>query len=129
MHIEHVAWQVEDPHTVADWYVHHLGFTIKRSAHEPVPVVFMADSSNRMLIEIYNNPKAPILDYAQLDPLQLHLAFTSEDISTDTQRLIAAGCKLVQEIGNGSPETDHITMFRDPFGFAIQLCRRADPMV
>lgn len=129
MQIEHIAWQVDDPHKVADWYVNHMGFTIKRSAHEPVPVVFMADGSDRIMLEIYNNPKASILDYANLDPLQLHLAFTSQDIPADMHRLIAAGCTFVQEIGDGSSDTDHIIMLRDPFGFAIQLCRRADPMV
>ncbi len=129
MNIEHIAWQVENPHIVADWYVKHLGFTIKRSAQEPVPVVFMADGSNRMMIEIYNNPDAAILDYAKLDPLQLHLAFTSLDIPSDSQRLIKAGCNFVQEIGDGSSDNDHIIMLRDPFGFAIQLCRRAKPML
>ena len=129
MKIEHMAWQVLDPHAVAAWYVEHLGFTIKRSAREPVPVVFMADGSGQVMIEVYCNPKAPVFDYAKLDPLQLHLAFVSDDIPGDTHRLLSAGCELVQEIGDGSPDADHITMLRDPFGFAIQFCRRAEPMV
>lgn len=129
MNIEHIAWQVQDPHAVAHWYVKHLGFTIKRSAREPVPVVFMADSSDQIMIEIYNNPKAAIFDYEQLDPLQLHLAFKCDQVTSESKRLLEAGCTQVQEIGDGSPGTDHIMMLRDPFGFAIQLCRRAEPMV
>lgn len=129
MKIEHVAWQVRDPFKVAAWYVQHLGFSIRKSAREPVPVIFMADSSGSVMLEIYNNPKAPILDYATMDPLQLHLAFACPDIPGTTKRLLAADCTIIQEIGDGSPEIDHIMLLRDPFGFAIQLCRRVKPML
>lgn len=129
MRIEHVAWQVNDPAAVADWYCRHLGFTVKRAADAPHPVRFIADGSGRVMLEVYHNPKAPVFDYAALDPLQLHLAFACDDIDGTVERLTAAGCALVETIGDGSPDADHIAMLRDPFGFAIQFCRRAEPMV
>ena len=33
--IEHLAWNVEDPISVARWYVENLGFTIKRQIDAP----------------------------------------------------------------------------------------------
>ncbi len=129
MEIEHIAWQVEAPRAVAEWYCAHLGFTIKRHVDNEAQAYFLADGSGRVMIEIYHNPRVPVLDYAALDPLQLHLAFRCEDIPGTASRLTDAGCTVVEQIGDGSPDADHILMLRDPFGFAIQFCRRARPMV
>ncbi len=127
MKIEHVAYQVPDPAAAADWYVRHFDFEIKRSADQPVPVRYVADSSGTVMIEIYNNPKAPIPDYASMDPLVLHLAFKSEDVAGDRQRLIEAGATPVGEITD--VRGDQLAMLRDPWGVPIQLCKRAEPMV
>lgn len=129
MRIEHVAWQVENPGAVAAWYCKHLGFTIKRHVDNEAQAYFLADASDRVMIEIYHNTRAPVFDYKALDPLQLHLAFTCDDIPGTVQRLTEAGATMVEEIGDGSPDTDHIAMMRDPFGLAIQFCRRAELMV
>ena len=129
MRIEHVAWQVNDPGAVAAGYCEHLDFTIKRHVDNAAQAHFLADASGQVMIEIYHNTKAPVFDYQALDPLQLHLAFTCDDIPGTVQRLTEAGATLVEEIGDGSPDSDHIAMMRDPFGLAIQFCRRATPMV
>jgi len=129
MRIEHVAWQVQDPGTVAKWYCEHLDFAIKRHVDNEAQAYFLADASGKVMIEIYRNAKAPVFNYRDLHPLQLHLAFVCDDIPGTVERLTAAGCELFEEIGDGSPDADHIVMLRDPFGFAIQLCRRAEPMV
>jgi hypothetical protein len=57
-----------------------------------------------------------------MDPLILHLAFTSDDPAADAARLIDAGAALVGEtrLDDGSL----LIMIRDPWGLAIQLCRR-----
>ena len=47
MKIEHMAFQVDDPGAMGDWYCEHLGFSVKRTADEPVPVRFLADDSIR----------------------------------------------------------------------------------
>ncbi len=128
MRIEHFAYQVEKPGEIADWYCEHLGFTVKRSGEEPVPVRFLADESGTVMLEIYNNPAVSAPDYSSMDPLLLHIAFVCADVPSTTDRMVAAGCTIVsgpETLGNG----DELTMLRDPWGLAIQLAKRAEPMV
>ncbi|NUQ66583.1 MAG: VOC family protein [Pirellulales bacterium] len=128
MHIEHIGYMVSDPPAVAEWYIEHLGFRVRRKLDASPHTRFLADASGRVMIEIYNNPRATVPDYATLDPLVLHLAFTVDDVDAARQRLIEAGATPL-----GQPETidtgDRLAMLRDPWGFPIQLCRRAEPMV
>lgn len=128
MKIEHVAFQVPSPAEAADWYCRHLGFRVKRGADDPLPVRFLADDTDAVMIEIYNNPAAPMPDYASMDPLLLHVALVSHDIAADRQRLIDAGAKPAGEITR-TPAGDEVAMLRDPWDVPIQLCRRAEPMV
>ena len=88
---------------------------------------FLADSSGTILLEIYNNPPDQVPPYAAMDPLQLHVAFVSEDPETDKIALLDAGATFVEELffDDGS----HLAMLRDPWGLAIQLCKRGDPML
>ena len=128
MKIEHFAYQVEDPAGVADWYGRHLGFAVKRSSDEPVPVRFLADESGQVMIEIYNNPAVRAPDYASMDPLLLHLAFVCENVPETCERLEAAGALRISgpdHLENG----DQLAMLRDPWGLAIQLCYRGEPMI
>lgn len=128
MKIEHLALQVHDPAKFADWYCEQLGFTVKRGADEPVPVRFLADEPGHVMMEIYNNPNATTPDYASMDPMLLHLAFVCPDVPGTVERLVAAGATLVS-----GPETqasgDQLAMLRDPWGLAIQLVHRSEPML
>jgi glyoxylase I family protein len=125
--IEHVALQVAEPAAAAVWYVEHLGFSVRRSADEPVAVRFLADRSGSVMLEIYNNPKVSTPDYRAMDPLHLHIAFACDDVPGTVRRLVAAGAVLVS-----GPETirgDELAMLRDPWGIALQLVRRQQPML
>ncbi len=128
MRIEHVALQLPEPVKAAAWYVEHLGFTVKRASGDEPFAHFLADASGRVMIELYRNPKAPVPDYAEQHPLVMHLAFVCDDVDLEAARLEAAGCTRFEELGGG-PGEDHIVMLRDPWGVAIQLCDRAEPMV
>jgi catechol 2,3-dioxygenase-like lactoylglutathione lyase family enzyme len=128
MRIEHVAFQANDPVAVAQWYVAHLGFQVKRSSGPPGYAHFLADSAGNVMLEIYNHPRLTTPDYRGMDSLLLHLAFSSEDPAADRDRLIAAGATGEEEIST-TPAGDMVVMLRDPWGFAIQLVRRANPMV
>lgn len=128
MRIEHVGLQVPDPMAMGEWYVRHLGFVVKRAADTPVPVRFLADQTGRMMIEIYNNPKAPMPDYAAIDPLVYHLAFVCEDLEGTIARLTAAGAKVV-DAPFTTPAGDTLAMLRDPWQIPIQLCKRGRSMV
>lgn len=124
--VEHVAWQVQDPEAVAAWYGQHLGFRVVRKNDDPARTHFIADSSGRVLVEIYNNPAASVPDYRQMHFLQLHLAFASDDPARERERLLKLGCTIAEELRQ-TPAGDTLVMMRDPFGFAIQFCKRAKP--
>jgi glyoxylase I family protein len=128
MKIEHFAYQTEDPVTVAEWYVAHLGCQVRRSSGAPGYAHFLADSTGSVMVEIYNNPRVKTPDYRAMDALVLHLAFCSDDPVSDRDRLIAAGATL-QEDFSTTPAGDKLVMLRDPWGFAIQFVKRANPML
>jgi len=127
MKIEHIAFNVADPVAVAAWYGLHLGLEIVR--HSPVPhqAHFLADDAGETVLEIYCNPPDQVPDYASMNPLLFHLAFISESPSDDRARLIAAGASMVEELH--LPDGGHLVMLRDPWGVALQLCKRAFPLV
>jgi catechol 2,3-dioxygenase-like lactoylglutathione lyase family enzyme len=128
MKIEHVAFQVADPPAVAAWYGQHLGLRVKRQQHEEPWGCFLADDGDAVMIEIYKNPKATVPDYAALDPLVLHLAFTAPDLVSTRTRLLAAGAIAVGEIVR-TESGDTVAMLRDPWGIALQLVQRDQPMI
>ena len=128
MKIEHVAYQVPDPVALADWYVEHLGMTIKRFQTASPFARFLADDGDAVMIEVYCNPAIPMPDYRAIDPLLRHLAFWADDVAATRARLIAAGATSEGEVVI-SEAGDHLAMLRDPWGLAIQLVRRQDAMI
>lgn len=128
MHLEHVALQVPDPAAMAEWYVTHLGCSVARAGGEPSFARFLLDGSGRAMIEIYRNPRVPVPDYATIDPLLVHVAFVSDDVAADRDRLVAAGASLVEDVAR-TPAGDEILMLRDPWSVPLQLVKRAEPML
>ncbi len=128
MRIEHVAWQVADPPAVAAWWTAHLGFTIARKMDAAPFTHFLTDSTGGMMVEFYNNPIAPVPDYAGMHHLVLHLAFEVDDPAALRDRLVAAGATVDSPLET-IPSGDQILMMRDPFGFCIQCVRRQEPMI
>jgi glyoxylase I family protein len=127
MKIEHFALNVTDPASVATWYTKHLGLKVVRSMNAAPFTHFLADDSGNVMLEIYNNPPDQVPPYAKMDPLLLHVAFVSKDPEADKTALLDAGATLCvdQHLDDGS----HLVMLRDPWGLAIQLCKRAVPML
>lgn len=128
MKIEHIGYQVHDPAAVAEWYVLHLGFSIRRAADHPVPVRFMADCEGQVMLEIYHNPAVTVPEYAAMDPLLFHIAFACEDLPGTITRLTQAGA-TIHSGPETTPHRDQIAILRDPWGLAIQLANRATPML
>ncbi len=124
MKIEHVAWPVEDADAVAQWYVDNLGMKIIRQAGN---ARFLADSTDRTLLEIYSNPQVETPDYRNTHPLIIHLAFAVEDVAAEKSRLLAAGAKVAEDIKR-TEQGDEMVMLRDPWGFPLQLLSRKIPM-
>jgi uncharacterized glyoxalase superfamily protein PhnB len=100
---------------------------VVRSGGPPANARFLADSTGRVLLEIYHNPKVAVPDYPATDPLILHLAFVVEDVAAERDRLVAAGATVVDAF-NQTEVGDRMAMLRDPWGFPIQLMKRAEPM-
>jgi predicted enzyme related to lactoylglutathione lyase len=81
-----------------------------------------------VMFEIYNNPSIPMPEYAKADVLQMHLAFSSENLNADQDRLVKAGAKVIVEIYT-TPGGDEIMMLRDPWNVPIQFVKRKEPMM
>lgn len=126
--VEHVAWQVQDPVKVVDWYVKNLGFRVLRKIDVSPFMHFIADSAGRVVVEIYNNPAASVPDYPSGHPLHLHLAFTADNIEQERDRLLKAGATIFEDIIT-TPAGDKLCMLRDPWGFPVQLVKRMKTMM
>ena len=127
MKIEHFALNVKDPVTMAKWYIENLDLEIVRKMDEVPYTHFLGDKSGAIMLEIYNNPADQVPDYKNMDPLLVHLAFISLDPESDKNRLIEAGASYVEEVN--LPDGSKLIMMRDPWGLAIQLCKRGIPMI
>lgn len=128
MRVEHVAFNVESPLEMARWYVDHLGFRVARRVMEEPWAHFLVDEAGSTMIEIYGNRNVPTSEYRSMHPGTLHLAFVSEDIQADIDRLSAAGGTLEGEITD-LPGGDVAAFVRDPWGFVLQLVKRQTPMI
>ena len=127
MKLEHFALNVDDPIAMSDWYCEHLGLRIARQMEDSPFTTFLLDDSGTVMLEIYRNPAAEVPPYAEMNPLLVHIAFVSSDPSAEKLRLVDAGATLVSDhqLNDGS----HLVMMRDPWGLAIQFCKRGTPMV
>ena len=123
MNIEHIALNVADPVALADWYVRHLGMRIVRQVDEGPLTRFLADTSGRTVLEVYRQ-KAPVPDYAKMDPMVLHIAFKAEDVEGEVKRLVAAGATQAGEVTTIA-SGDRLGMVRDPWGVCVQLVKRS----
>lgn len=128
LQMEHFAINTKDPVSMATWYCEHLSMSVVRTGPEPGLMHFLADATGRVVMEIYTNPPELVPDYRAMDPRVLHLAFCVDDIEATVQRLVEAGAEKEVE-PFFTPEGDHMAMLRDPWGFCIQFCKRATPMI
>ena len=67
MKLEHVGYNVAEPQKLMDWWCANLGF-------KQVHPAFIVDSTGQMSLEFYNNPAAPVPDWANMSPLAMHIA-------------------------------------------------------
>jgi glyoxylase I family protein len=124
MKFEHFALNVPDARAQAAWWVQHLGLTVARKREDAPYTHFLADETGRVIVELYSNPAAPYPAYAQQHQLVFHVAFVSTDTQADRARLEQAGATFIVE---ETPDGSSLLMMRDPWGVALQFCRRAKP--
>lgn len=122
MRFEHFALNVESPVKMAQWYCEHLGLHIVYANEEPPFMRFLADTNDQVVMELYQNPNAPITDHLKNHHLVFHVAFESDNAKKDKDRLLEAGASFVEE--KGPDGGTHLIMLRDPWGLALQICQR-----
>ena len=100
MQIEHLAINAQRAEEMVAWYSAHCRMPVWHEGHADVYVGFLGVPPS--LVEIYNNPDRPYLLPGDIDPATIHLAFQSNDLVADRDRLIAAGATLIE----GEPTED-----------------------
>jgi catechol 2,3-dioxygenase-like lactoylglutathione lyase family enzyme len=121
----HTGLNVADMEAAAAWYVENLNLIVARKVEGTA--IFLADPTGRVVLELYSNPAAPVLDFPEVHFLTLHLAFLAEDPQAAADKLIAAGARIA-EVFKVTPAGDKMIMLQDPFGLSIQFIRRFEPM-
>lgn len=127
MVFEHFAINVQDPRAIKDWYCSHLGLQVVFEKEKPHHMMFLADSSGRVVCELYHRPEHEMTDFKNQHPLTFHFAFVSENAATDKDRLLHAGATFVEEVN--AEDGSHLVMLRDPWGLSLQLCQRTKKLV
>lgn len=122
MRFEHFALNVESPVKMAQWYIEHMGLHLVFESDEPPFMRFLADDNDQVVMELYQNPNAPITDHSKNHHLVFHMAFESVDAGADKQRLVAVGASFIEE--KGPDQGTHLVMLRDPWGIPLQICQR-----
>jgi predicted enzyme related to lactoylglutathione lyase len=124
MTFEHFALNVVDINGVVNWYCTHLGLTIANQQKVSPFMTFLADSTDRVVIEFYKREDELAEDFSNSHPLTFHVAFVSENADEDKQRLLKTGASFFEEIFK--EDGSHLVMLRDPWGMPLQLCQRAE---
>lgn len=123
MIFEHFAVNVSNVDGVVAWYTKFIGLEVVNAQKEPPYMTFLADSSGRVMLELYHRPDEAITDFTQQHFLTFHLAFISENSEADRDKLMAEGATFVEEVKKD--DGSHLIMLRDPWGMPLQLCERA----
>jgi len=125
---EHIAVNIADPKSMAEWYEAHLGFRIVRVSTTPSYAAFIADSAGHMMFELYHKADQPLLDAGTINHMSMHFAFAVDSLRPVKDRLLKAGASVAEEIKT-TASGDEVCTLRDPWGFSIQFVRRATPML
>jgi glyoxylase I family protein len=123
---EHLALNVPNMETMADWYCEHMGMT--RVRHDPNKKVFLADRNGIVVLELYSNTAKPMIPLSERTSAEIHLAFVVDDIDASIAEATAAGAVLESK---SEPDYagDVLSMLRDPFGLPLQLLTRSKPLL
>lgn len=123
MVFEHFALNVNNVSAVVKWYVSNIELKVVSQQKELPFMTFLADSSNRVILEIYHRSDEMMTNFETQHPLTFHLAFVSENAQSDRERLEDEGASYVEEVRKA--DGSHLIMLRDPWGMPLQLCQRA----
>ena len=123
MIFEHFAINVNNVDAVVKWYVSHLGLKVVSQQKELPFMTFLADSGDRVILELYQRADAMMTNFTIQHQLTFHVAFVSENAQKDRDRLEVEGATFIEEVRK--EDGSHLVMLRDPWGMPLQLCERA----
>lgn len=107
---------------VVKWYVAHLELKVVSQQNELPFMTFLADSSGRVILELYQRSDAVMTNFTTQHQLTFHVAFVSENAQKDSERLQEHGATFVEEVWK--EDGSHLVMLRDPWGMSLQFCQR-----
>ncbi|MEX0291067.1 MAG: VOC family protein [Flavobacteriaceae bacterium] len=122
MVFEHFALNVDRIGDRINWYVDHIELEVMSRQTSSPYMTFLADSSGRVILELYHRSDELMTDFKRQHPLTFHLAFVSEDAEKDKERLLNAGASFEEEVNK--EDGSKLVMLRDPWGMPLQLCQR-----
>ncbi|MCX6143041.1 MAG: VOC family protein [Ignavibacteriales bacterium] len=125
---EHLALNVKDSRARAKWFVTNLGMKIVREGGAPMFKTFVSDLGGKMMLELYQDAKYPVIDFKKVTPMSIHLASMVPDVAAAKDVLLAAKSTVVEDITK-TLGGDDVLMMKDPWGFPIQFVKRVDPML
>ncbi|MDO9262533.1 MAG: VOC family protein [Desulfosalsimonadaceae bacterium] len=122
--IEHIGLVVADSKAMARWYETALGFMVLNAFDtDNGHVAFIKCSRTGLIFELITNRTLAPIEGVLTHPLQLHIAFKSEDINKDRDRLTALGAVFVTDCPTKDPAA-RVLIVKDPWGNFIQLAQR-----
>ncbi|TKD66495.1 VOC family protein [Flavobacterium sp. ASW18X] len=125
MTFEHFALNVAHLQDMVDWYQEHIGLKVVKQLNRPPFMTFLADSADRIVLELYHRPEHKMTDFKKEHHITFHIAFISVNAQQDKERLQKVGCSFIEEAKKD--DGTHLVMLRDPWGLPLQLCQRATP--
>ncbi len=129
MKLEHIGIAVSAPMDIARWYREQLGCKIiRKSGDNGEGGAFVLDESGNTILEFFRLKSTEPLAVKSSSPLQLHVAFESEDPWKTAERLVENGAKILSR----KPEDDAdpvMVLLSDPWGLSLQLIRRREKLV
>jgi catechol 2,3-dioxygenase-like lactoylglutathione lyase family enzyme len=125
LRFEHLALNVADAQSVANWYVENLGMKILRQGPPPTNTNFIADDGKHMMLELFTNPAVPFLELSKFSSISIHFAFVVNDVRSLRTGLIEAGATLAEDVRETNAG-DQVLVLRDPWGFPIQFIKRGE---
>jgi catechol 2,3-dioxygenase-like lactoylglutathione lyase family enzyme len=121
MKLAHVGLCSLDTRTLAAWYADVLGLEIaSENANEP-PTLFLRSSDGSM-IEVYPGNSREASPDNKRQGIR-HLAFQSDSIEADRERLITHGVEIVDDLTT-HPNGARTLFFRDPEGNLLHFLQR-----
>lgn len=122
--IEHIGIMSSAPIAIGQWYEKVLGFKMHYTAgNENQGCSFMTDASEKVMVEFGKLPHITPLSELTDNPLQLHIALTSQDPEADAEYLIENGATFLEKCTVTKPG-ELIINLSDPWGNTIQLAKR-----